>query len=105
MKTILIILIVGCLVAVLFVYLYHEKETNIASDDTLIVEQYIRDNIKTLAPESPVLGGSWYVVSIAVDPNTKTGDMIYEDGHIQGKATFFYEYNNEIVKISNIIKR
>lgn len=73
-------------------------------DDRIIVEQYIRDNIKTLVPESPVLGGSWYVISVHVDPVSKTGTMTYEDGHIQGSATFSYIRNANVVTLSSIQK-
>ncbi len=64
-------------------------------DEKLIVEKYIRDNIKTITIDKPVLGGSWYVVSINVVPETRTGEVTYEDGHIQSKATFTYIYNEK----------
>jgi len=58
------------------------------------VEKYLRENIKTLAPNSPVLGGSWYVVSDTIDLATKSGTVIYEDGHIQSTAKFNYSYDS-----------
>ena len=70
--------------------------------DRTIVEKYIRDNIKTIVAEKPVLGGSWYVTSIDVNPLTKTGTMEYEDGHIQGKAIFEYVRNGMQVTINLI---
>ncbi len=73
-----------------------------ALDDRVIVEKYIRDNIQIIAPDKPVLGGSWYVILVSVDPSTKTGTMTYEDGHIQGKASFNYIRNNEEVLISSV---
>jgi hypothetical protein len=73
-------------------------------DDRLAVEKYVRDNIKTLVPEKPVLGGSWYALNIHVDPRSKTGTMEYEDGHIQGKASFSYILLGSNVEINNIIK-
>lgn len=79
-----------------------EKDT---TPDAAVVEAYMRANIKTLAPEKPVLGGSWYVVSVAVDPITKTGAVVYEDGHIQGKAIFSYTRTGETVVVSNIKKQ
>jgi hypothetical protein len=57
-----------------------------------IVEKYIKDNIKNIASNDPVLGGSWYVLSINTVPSTNSGEVAYEDGHIQSKATFTYEY-------------
>lgn len=71
-------------------------------DEKIIVEKYIRDNIKTIAPEKPVLGGSWYVTQVYINPSTKTGMMTYEDGHIQGKASFNYVRNNEEVLINSV---
>ncbi len=69
-----------------------------------LVETYVRDNIKTLAPEQPVLGGSWYVVSITVDAVANTGVVTYEDGHIQGKASFTYTIEGKSVVLNNIKK-
>ncbi|MFA5999791.1 MAG: hypothetical protein WC783_02295 [Candidatus Paceibacterota bacterium] len=68
-------------------------------DDRLAVEKYVRDNIKNLVPEKPVLGGSWYALNVRVDPRTKTGTMEYEDGHVMGKKTFSYSINNGQVSI------
>lgn len=73
-------------------------------DDRIIVEQYIRTNIWTLAPQQPVLGGVWYVTSVHIDPMTKTGTMAYEDGHIAGRATFIYVRDGQTVTITNVQK-
>jgi hypothetical protein len=73
-----------------------------ALDDKIVVEKYIRDNIKTIAPEKPVLGGSWYVTLVNVNPSMKTGTMTYEDGHIQGKASFNYVRNNKEILINSV---
>jgi hypothetical protein len=59
------------------------------------VESYIRANISTISPVKPVLGGSWYVVSITVDTDKNTGNVVYEDGHIQEKKDFSYTTNSE----------
>lgn len=72
-------------------------------DEKIIVEKYIRDNIKTIISEKPVLGGSWYATSINVNPFTKTGNTTYEDGHIQGKANFKYTKNGTQITV-NLIK-
>ncbi|HUC89143.1 MAG TPA: hypothetical protein VMR49_03905 [Candidatus Paceibacterota bacterium] len=103
MKKIYFILILILIVIAGFIY-FNNKKVNVIVNDTPMVEQYIRNNIKTLAPESPVLGGSWYVVNVEVNPNTKTGIVVYEDGHIQGKAFFSYEKIGSEVKITNIVK-
>jgi hypothetical protein len=68
-------------------------------DEKILVEKYVQDNIKTIATNKPVLGGSWNVMSVNVDPTTKQGGVVYEDGHIQSKATFTYSYN---IKSKNI---
>ena len=104
-KTLIIIVLAVVIVTLVFVYINNKKEVNVIVDDTPIVEQYIRDNIKTLAPEKPVLGGSWYVTSVYINPSTKTGDVIYEDGHIQGEAIFTYNRTDNAVTISNISKK
>ena len=63
-------------------------------DEKLFTEKYVRDNIKTIATNKPVLGGSWYVISVVANPLAHTGEVVYEDGHIQSKANFTYTYNN-----------
>jgi hypothetical protein len=85
------------------VYLYKDKTkltyvpqmSQISCEDVAekdIVEKYIKDNIKTIATDSPVLGGRWGVISLYVIPSINKGEVIYEDGHIQSKATFEYDY-------------
>lgn len=61
-------------------------------DEKLAVEKYIQTNIKTIATNQPVLGGAWYLVAINVVPATHSGEVTYEDGHIQSKASFEYEF-------------
>ncbi|OGI71925.1 hypothetical protein A3J61_00525 [Candidatus Nomurabacteria bacterium RIFCSPHIGHO2_02_FULL_38_15] len=98
-------------VAVVLIGLYFIKskqvDTNVpvVVDEQVVVEKYIRDNIKTLAPEDPVLGGSWYVVDVSVDSTAKKGEVLYEDGHIQGRANFEYKLEMNKVTISNIVKK
>jgi hypothetical protein len=64
------------------------------------VEKYIRDNIKTIAIEKPVLGGSWYVTSVYVNPSTKTGTVRYEDGHIEKKSNFRYSMDGIKIRVT-----
>jgi Ni,Fe-hydrogenase I cytochrome b subunit len=71
---------------------YNTEEIINSLDEKTFIEQYIRDNISTLAIDNPILGGSWYVVSIIVNPITHTGEIIYEDGHVQSKANIIYTY-------------
>ncbi len=60
-------------------------------DDRIIVEDYLRKNIATIAPQSPVLGGTWYVVRVSINPTDKNGSVVYEDGHIQETSKFAYQ--------------
>ncbi len=71
-------------------------------DDRILVEKYIRANIATLVLEKAVLGGAWYATTIHIDPALKTGMMKYEDGHIQGSATFAYARNGEQVTLTSV---
>ncbi|MFA6386240.1 MAG: hypothetical protein WCW04_00505 [Candidatus Paceibacterota bacterium] len=64
-------------------------------DEKQVVEQYIRDNIGKISTNKPVLGGTWYVISANINSATKIGEITYEDGHIQNKATFSYVYNKD----------
>ena len=61
-------------------------------DEREVVETYLRENITTLSPIAPVLGGSWYVVSVSIDTEANAGTVTYEDGHIQEKRNFTYIY-------------
>jgi len=72
----------------------------VLQEDKNIIEKYVRDNIKNIITEKPVLGGSWYAVIIKVNPYSKTGTVTYEDGHIQGEANFSYFRNGEEVKVN-----
>lgn len=113
MKKILLIAMV--VVIGIFYFIYNKEVITTApvvpdntiisvAEEKILVEKYVRDNIKTIAPEEPVLGGSWYVTTININPSLKTGDMTYEDGHIEGKATFIYVLNGEKVSISAVQK-
>ncbi len=73
-------------------------------DDRIIVEKYIRINIKNLVPEKTVVGGTWYATTVHIDPREKTGTMGYEDGHIAGSANFKYIRDTESVEINSVEK-
>lgn len=82
---------------------YWQELSDVSCDDLseqLLVEEYVRANIGTLVKEEAVLGGSWYVVSLVVNPSTDTVDVVYEDGHIQGETTLSYMVENGIVLIA-----
>lgn len=60
-------------------------------NERIVVEDYLRESIASIAPKEAVLGGRWYVVSLSIDPQEKTGFVVYEDGHIQEQSNFEYE--------------
>ncbi len=110
-KIIITIFVIGLAFAVYFSLTKKQEPVVIVTPDIVSdtvsdvsVEQYIRDNVATLVPEESVLGGSWYILSIDLDEQTKTGIMTYEDGHIMGSATFSYDQENGVVMISDIKK-
>ena len=63
-------------------------------EEIQVVEKYVQENIAKIATDSPVLGGSWYVLGVSINPSTKTGEVVYEDGHIQSRGIFEYLYND-----------
>src|SRR3989344_2186720 len=75
------------------------------ADEKTFVENYIKSNIVTIATNSAVLGGTWYVISTELDTEANTGEVVYEDGHIQSTATFSYTYqtNPESVIVTNFV--
>jgi len=104
---ILIIVIIGAIVLSVNPKKEHvivpEDNTTINNgNEKLFAEKYITDNIGTIATNKPVLGGSWYVVFIIVNPITHTGEVTYEDGHIQSKAsiTYLYQENPQSITIT-----
>lgn len=72
-------------------------------DEKIEVEKYLLKNISKIAVNEPVLGGTWYVLSVYVNPTTKTGEVLYEDGHIQSEGIFNYSYDakTKMINISN----
>lgn len=76
-----------------------DQKDCVSLEEQLYIEKYIRENIITIATDKPVLGGTWYVVSVYVNPKTSIGEVVYEDGHIQSKANFTYSYNIDTKEI------
>ncbi len=62
-------------------------------NEKLDVEKYIQENIKTIATNEAILGGTWYVISTEVNSSNNNGSVTYEDGHMQSKASFNYKYD------------
>lgn len=93
------------------VYIYKDKSkityrtdlSQIACEDLtekILVEKYVKENIKTITTNNAVLGGSWYVLDVNVVPSIKSGEVLYEDGHIQSRGSFGYEFDS---KTNNIV--
>lgn len=80
-----------------------QSEGYVIQNETEVVKKYITNNIKTIATDNPVLGGSWYVVDVTVDQNSDSGEVVYEDGHIQSKAKFTYSIKNSVLSITSFI--
>lgn len=70
-------------------------------NDRVVVEKYVRDNIRSISPIKAEMGGNWYVVNVTVDPKAKSGTVTYEDGHVQKKSTFSYSVSGDQVSITN----
>lgn len=54
------------------------------------IESYVTQNIASLSPEKEVLGGTFMVTAIEIEPEKNTGTVKYEDGHIALVADFSY---------------
>jgi hypothetical protein len=63
-------------------------------DEKIAVENYVRNNIGSIAPNAASLGGSWYVISVNANPSKNSGHVVYEDGHTQEQADFVYAYSS-----------
>jgi len=88
--TIIIVAIIGFA----FTFTRQEKPAVVAPlNEKAMVEDYVRANIKDVATDKAVLGGTWYVVSINVDEVANRGQVVYEDGHIQSVGVFDYKFN------------
>lgn len=58
------------------------------------VESYVKENISALSPIKATMGGAFYVTEIGVEPETRTGHVKYEDGHMAYEADFTYTSND-----------
>ena len=68
------------------------------------VENYLKKNITALSPIPAVLGGTWQVLSFTIDVNSKTGTVLYEDGHLSENRKFRYVVNQNGEVLSLTIK-
>lgn len=99
-KKILIGVILLILIAVL---LLNKKEKSLGYAEELgIVSDYISSNLDSVITEKAVLGGTWYIVSIDIDSINDTGNIVYEDGHIQGGIDFTYQIDSKTKEIVSL---
>lgn len=103
MKKILLVLSIIVIVVLGFVFLKSSKPVIQSVDEKVMVEDYVRANIAKIATDKAVLGGTWYVVSINTNTVMHSGTVVYEDGHVQSKGTFSYNFDNTsgVVTINN----
>lgn len=69
------------------------EESVLEEREHSLVETYIRENIGFLSPTAPVLGGSWYVVSVDFTAENQV-HVVYEDGHLQEELQASYEVSD-----------
>jgi len=95
-KNTLIILAIILLAALGFVFTRPGDPVAVVPplNEKIAVEGYVRANIKDVATDKAVLGGTWYVVSIDLDEVADQGQVVYEDGHIQSAGTFSYKFDS-----------
>ena len=65
-----------------------------------LVGDYLRDNINELSPVEPVLGGTFYVLSISFT-GPYSARVEYEDGHIRKTAEVEFQLAAEGVEITS----
>ena len=102
LKYLLILIVIGAVAFLIYGKLGEEKIGPSPQPDSELgekiqqnVESYLRETISTLSPVEPVLGGNWYVVSVEVETESKSGTVVYEDGHVQETRNFTYTTDDE----------
>ena len=75
-----------------------EEDCNLVHD-RIVVETYLRDMISEIAPVDPVLGGTWYVTHVTLNPENTSGTVIFEDGHILEERSFTYQRDGNSIEI------
>jgi hypothetical protein len=66
----------------------YATSTVATTTQNLSVEEYIRQNISAISPESAQVGGTFYVT--AFEAHNGTGTVSFEDGHVAHTADFTY---------------
>jgi hypothetical protein len=74
------------------------------ADQVLSVKNFVRRNISALSPKPEVLGGTFYVVDVAIVG--EGGTVQYEDGHNAYVADFTYSIspNNDVIIETFVIR-
>jgi hypothetical protein len=101
-KNIVLFLVLICILVGGFWLIKENKKQDVNNkiEEKILVENFVRENIKTIATNEEVLGGSWYVTSIFTDEALNQGTVTYEDGHIESKATFSYDFDEKTGKVT-----
>jgi hypothetical protein len=97
-----IILSIPVILLIYIGFIGYQQNLALHAGEEELVTKYWQTNIKKLAPNKPVLGGSWQVVELNIKPAKYSGEVIYEDGHIQSQATFVYDIKDGKVIIGDV---
>lgn len=71
-----------------------EQSSETPQGKLMSVEAYVTQNISALSPIKAMMGGTFYVTEIKVEPSARTGHVKYEDGHNAYEADFTYTSND-----------
>jgi len=95
----MIIIISG---AIFQLYVNNDKQNEqpTITDNTIQVENYIKENISELSPEKEVLGGKFFVTKLDFPGNNQV-NIEYEDGHNLFEARAVYSYEGDQVVIND----
>lgn len=115
MKVFVVMLILAGIVGgALFLYqrntvsegLQEQAGTGVEQGKLMSIESYVTQNISLLSPEKEVLGGTFYVTKIEVEPGEQKGYVEYEDGHNAFSADFTYTADDRSgIEITSFVMR
>lgn len=97
-----IILSIPVILLIIIAFVGYQQNLALHAGEEELVTKYWQDNIRKLAPNKPVLGGSWQVLEVDINPKKYSGQVTYEDGHIQSEATFVYDIKDGKVIVGDI---
>lgn len=113
-SSVIFLIVVGAIGAALFFYqrstqqeaVQEQVESGAQQGKLMSIESYVTQNISLLSPEKEVLGGTFYVTKIEVEPEEKKGYVEYEDGHVAFAADFTYTADDvEGITITSFVIR